>query len=109
MAGPNLDVKTPKFKLPAGAVDTHCHLMGPGSKYPYRPGYDDRDWEAPIEDLLRVHDAVGIDRAVIVHPYNHGTDNSVVLDAMAACSAPGSLDTGLSHAAGLIEIAVCHA
>ena len=25
------------------------------------------------------------------------------------CSAPGSLDTGLSHAAGLIEIAVCHA
>ena len=26
-----------------------------------------------------------------------------------ACSAPGSLDTSLSHAAGLIEIAVCHA
>ena len=26
-----------------------------------------------------------------------------------ACSAPGSLDTGLSHAAGLIEIAACHA
>ena len=25
------------------------------------------------------------------------------------CSAPGSLDTGLSHAAGLIEIAACHA
>ena len=84
MAGPNLDVKTPKFKLPAGAVDTHCHLMGPGSKYPYRLGYDDRDWEAPIEDLLKVHDSVGIDRAVLVHPYNHGTDNSVVLDAMAA-------------------------
>ena len=26
-----------------------------------------------------------------------------------ACSAPGSLDTSLSHAAGLIEIAACHA
>ena len=25
------------------------------------------------------------------------------------CIAPGSLDTSLSHAAGLIEIAVCHA
>ena len=25
------------------------------------------------------------------------------------CSAPGSLDTSLSHAAGLIEIAGCHA
>ena len=33
-------------------------------------------------------------------------------DALAknlACSAPGSLDTSLSHAAGLIEIAACHA
>ena len=26
-----------------------------------------------------------------------------------ACIAPGSLDTSLSHAAGLIEIAACHA
>ena len=26
-----------------------------------------------------------------------------------ACTAPGSLDTSLSHAAGLIEIAACHA
>ena len=25
------------------------------------------------------------------------------------CSAPGSLDTSLSHAAGLFEIAACHA
>ena len=25
-----------------------------------------------------------------------------------SCSAPGSLDTSLSHAAGLIEIAACH-
>ncbi len=30
-------------------------------------------------------------------------------DALTDCSAPGSLDTSLSHAAGLIEIAACHA
>ena len=29
--------------------------------------------------------------------------------AVMVCSAPGSLDTSLSHAAGLIEIAACHA
>ena len=29
--------------------------------------------------------------------------------ALTPCSAPGSLDTSLSHAAGLIEIAACHA
>ena len=28
---------------------------------------------------------------------------------LSMCSAPGSLDTSLSHAAGLIEIAACHA
>ena len=31
------------------------------------------------------------------------------LELIDRCSAPGSLDTSLSHAAGLIEIAVCHA
>ena len=34
--------------------------------------------------------------------------DSVLLD-WNMCSAPGSLDTSLSHAAGLIEIAACHA
>ena len=32
-----------------------------------------------------------------------------VLAENTKCSAPGSLDTSLSHAAGLIEIAACHA
>ena len=32
-----------------------------------------------------------------------------VEDRSNLCSAPGSLDTSLSHAAGLIEIAACHA
>ena len=38
---------------------------------------------------------------------NIGTDRR--LEFSVICSAPGSLDTSLSHAAGLIEIAVCHA
>ena len=32
-----------------------------------------------------------------------------IVTAIEMCSAPGSLDTSLSHAAGLIEIAACHA
>ena len=34
---------------------------------------------------------------------------SGVAKGSAACIAPGSLDTSLSHAAGLSDIAVCHA
>ena len=27
----------PQFKLPAGAVDAHCHVFGPGAEFPYAP------------------------------------------------------------------------
>ena len=38
------------------------------------------------------------------------TNRPIVLKPLKnSCSAPGSLDTSLSHAAGLIEIAACHA
>ena len=46
-------------------------------------------------------------------PANIGKLSRPIRDGLAdytkGCSAPGSLDTSLSHAAGLIEIAACHA
>ena len=38
-----------------------------------------------------------------------GSDDLPNVSHRTPCSAPGSLDTSLSHAAGLIEIAACHA
>ena len=28
---------TPTFKVPAGAVDAHCHVFGPGEQFPFAP------------------------------------------------------------------------
>ncbi|HEY0300212.1 MAG TPA: amidohydrolase family protein [Rhizomicrobium sp.] len=70
--------------LPPGACDTHCHVFGPQSRFAYAANRTYTPQEAPREALFALHRAHGLDRAVIVQPAVHGTDNRVTLDAIAA-------------------------
>jgi predicted TIM-barrel fold metal-dependent hydrolase len=76
--------RKPRFKLPPKSCDAHCHVFGPASVFPYAPGRRYTPEDAPKELLAALHAHLGIERAVIVQANSHGTDNRVVLDAIAA-------------------------
>ncbi|MDH5748895.1 MAG: amidohydrolase family protein, partial [Rhodospirillales bacterium] len=81
--GPDSDPHPPTFAIPPGAVDTHAHIFGPESRYPYSPkrGYTPPD--APLDTFLKLHETLGIARGVLTQPSVYGTDNSAILDAVA--------------------------
>jgi 2-pyrone-4,6-dicarboxylate lactonase len=73
----------PRFTLPPGAVDAHCHVFGPGGVFPYASGRKYTPCDASKDDLFRLRDFLGFDRTVIVQATCHGADNSAILDAIA--------------------------
>jgi 2-pyrone-4,6-dicarboxylate lactonase len=84
---PALDFSTrrkPRFKLPPGACDAHCHVFGPAAKFPFAPNRRYTPDDAPKEALAALHAHLGIERAVIVQASCHGSDNAAMLDAIAA-------------------------
>jgi predicted TIM-barrel fold metal-dependent hydrolase len=76
--------RKPKFKLPPGSCDAHCHVFGPGNVFPYAPNRKYTPEDAPKEMLRALHDYLGIDRAVIVQASCHGIDNAAMLDCIAS-------------------------
>jgi predicted TIM-barrel fold metal-dependent hydrolase len=76
--------RKPHFKLPPGSCDAHCHVFGPGDKFPYAPNRRYTPEDAPKETLAALHAHLGIDRAVIVQASCHGTDNAAMLDCIAS-------------------------
>lgn len=75
--------KKPALPTPTGACDTHFHLFGPASKFPYAPERAYTPADAPLEALLRLQDVLGIQRGVVVQGNAHGTDPAALLDALA--------------------------
>ncbi len=76
--------RKPRFALPPGATDAHCHVFGPGERFPYAPGRRYTPEDAPKEMLRALHDHLGVARAVIVQASCHGSDNAAMLDCIAS-------------------------
>ena len=72
----------PKFRLPVGAVDAHCHVFGPGNEFPFAEERKYTPCDAGKNELWALRDHLGFSRNVIVQATCHGADNSAMTDAL---------------------------
>jgi 2-pyrone-4,6-dicarboxylate lactonase len=80
--GPDPDPRPPGFALPAGAWDTHFHVIDRATGLVPERSYTPPD--APRDRLMALHGALGIARGVFVQVSVHGTDNRAMLAALRA-------------------------
>ena len=72
----------PRFKVPPGAVDAHCHVFGPGDTFPYAPERKYTPCDASKDQLFALRDHLGFARNVVVQATCHGADNRAMVDAL---------------------------
>jgi 2-pyrone-4,6-dicarboxylate lactonase len=80
---PRTEISAPTFRLPDLACDAHCHVFGPGEKFPYADNRRYTPPDAPAEKLFALHAKLGVQRTVLVQASVHGCDNAAMLDAIA--------------------------
>jgi 2-pyrone-4,6-dicarboxylate lactonase len=95
---PDPNTRRPRYVAMPDACDAHCHIFGPGDVYPYAPDRSYTPPDAPLAAFQRLQSLLGLTRAVLVNASCHGSDNRVIVDAIAqsggryrgvANSAPG--------------------
>src|SRR5712691_7371583 len=77
-AGPS----KPRFEVPAGGVDAHCHVFGPGAEFPFAAERKYTPCDASRRQLFALRDHLGFARNVIVQATCHGADNRAMVDAL---------------------------
>lgn len=80
---PDPNTRVPNYRAPPDACDAHCHIFGPGDRYPYAPDRSYTPPDAPLERFKELQRTLGLTRAVLVNASCHGIDNRVILDAIA--------------------------
>lgn len=82
--------------IPQGACDCHVHIFGPYDKYPLAANRVFMPSPASVDDLLALHEALGIDRTVIIQASPQGTDNRCTIDALNQLNAAGHAARGVA-------------
>jgi predicted TIM-barrel fold metal-dependent hydrolase len=80
---PDPYVEPAGFEVPAGACDTHAHVVSDDPSYPMVPGRSYTPPPASEAAYLRMLDATGMSRGVLVQISVYGTDNRYLLETLA--------------------------
>jgi 2-pyrone-4,6-dicarboxylate lactonase len=83
-AGPQLDTRKPKLKLPPKAADCHCHVFGPRDRYPWAANRLYTPPAVTLKHYLAMLDTVGFARGIMVQTGLYGNDNRFIVDAIKA-------------------------
>jgi len=83
----------PRFVVPTGSVDAHCHVFGPGAQFEFAPERKYTPCDASSDQLFALRDQLGFARNVIVQATCHGSDNRAMVHA---CLASGGLARGVA-------------
>jgi len=72
----------PRFAVPPGSVDAHCHVFGPGHLFPFAAERKYTPCDASREQLFALRDHLGFARNVVVQATCHGADNRAMVDVL---------------------------
>ena len=98
----------PTFIVPAGSVDAHCHVFGPGDRFAYAAERKYTPCDAGKDQLFALRDFLGFDRNVIVQATCHGTDNRAMLDALTSANGDARGVAAVGPDVGHDELAEMH-
>lgn len=79
---PDRTLRSPRLALPAGAIDSHAHVLGPAQRYPFSSERIYTPEDCTLSDYVAQLKAIGIARGVLVQPSVYGTDNRALLAAL---------------------------
>ncbi len=85
---PDRILRSPRLVLPAGAIDSHAHVLGPAATYPYAVERVYTPEDCTLADYVAQLKALGVSRGVLVQPSVYGTDNRAMLAALSAQPIP---------------------
>jgi hypothetical protein len=79
---PDSHPRKPRLRLPPGACDTHFHLFGPVSRYPFDPATTYTSGDALPEMLFELQGVLGLSRGVVVSGGAYGRTYALTADAV---------------------------